>query len=219
MRLRPCFQTNALGLLVLSASFVLWVRAASAIDWLVFVVDRSNSISTPEYKLEHDAHVSVLSDPAILAMLGGAKVAIVEFDTAAEVVVNWTSPRAAASTYRLHAPPERGRLTGVGRALLTALDLLHGKPGQRVIDISGDGRENVDFPALQRARERAIRDSVDINGLVILSPEAYKVDEYYESYVATGFVVTVRKWQDFLAALRRKLVLEIALAHPVDPTD
>jgi hypothetical protein len=55
--------------------------------------------------------------------------------------------------------------------------------------------------------------------LVILSPEAYKVDEYYENHVATGFVVTVRKWEDFLAALRRKLVLEIALAHPVDSTD
>jgi Protein of unknown function (DUF1194) len=114
MRLRPCFQTNALGLLVLSASFALSARPASAIDWLVFVVDRSNSISAREYKLEHDAHVSVLSDPAILAMLGGAKVAIVEFDTVAEVVVNWTSPQAAASTYRLHAPLERGRLTGVG---------------------------------------------------------------------------------------------------------
>lgn len=98
---------------------------------------------------------------------------------------------------------------------------------RRVIDISGDGpdegRDRVDaVRSLQHAREGALSEGITINGLVLPSKQvAYPpiswggigATRFYTDAVIGGegaFVVEVGDQTDFMPALRRKLVREIA---------
>lgn len=199
----------ALGLLVgLAAS------PALAVDWLVFVVDRSRSIDPRELALQRSAYVRLLTDEAVQQALGEAKVAIVEFDTRAEVVVDWSDPSSAARAYRHKAPDGRRGQTGISDAMTTALALLAGKGGRMVIDVSGDGRENVDPLLLAETRAAAGRQLIEINGLAIVTEEMPDIDRYYRERVVNGFVLPVEKRADFFKALKQKFLLEVAGRHP-----
>ena len=123
--------------------------AAALVDWLVLLVDSSGSIDADEYRLQHEAYITVLRDPDIGLLLEGAHVAIVEFAELPEVIVDWSAdPERAAGAYEAHsrrvAWPGPASTTGIARALGLALDMLEDKPGRKVIDISGDGSDNVD---------------------------------------------------------------------------
>ena len=103
----------------------------------------------------------VLRDPHLASLLEGAQVAIVEFAEVPEVIVDWIEQaEQAAAAYAAHqrsvAWPGPASTTGIARALGLALDMLEGKPGRRVIDISGDGSDNVDWvAAVWSQRDRA----------------------------------------------------------------
>jgi Protein of unknown function (DUF1194) len=211
--MRPRRHAPALAAALLLAQ-LLWPPAALAIDWLVLVVDRSNSIDDRELALQRRAYARLLSDPTVDAALDGAKVAIVEFDTASEIVVGWTEPRAAAQAYRRKSPDGLRGQTGIGDALAKALALLSGKGGRLVIDVSGDGKENVDPGLLAAARSLAAERSIEVNGLAILNDEEPEIDRYYSQNVINGFVLSVDKAGDFLSALKRKLFYEIAGVWP-----
>jgi Protein of unknown function (DUF1194) len=182
----------------------------AAIDWLVLVVDRSKSIDDRELALQRSAYVRLLSDAAVISALDGAHVAIVEFDTRSEIVVDWTDPATAARLYRGKGPDGLRGQTGIGGALTTALALLVGKSGRLVIDISGDGKENVDTALLSAMRAAAGERAVEINGLAIMTPDVPEIDRYYSQQVVNGFVLPVENSDDFQSALRRKLFYEIA---------
>lgn len=200
-----------LAALILSA---LPPRPGWAVDWLVFVVDRSTSVDRRELALQREAYAGLLSDPGVVEALKGTKVAIVEFDTSPEIMVEWTDPESAARAYRRpRSDPFRG-LTGIGKALTRALALLAGKHGRRVIDVSGDGPENVDPRLLAEARAAASAQAIEINGLAIVSEEAPEIDDYFRANVATGFVLRLERREDFLDALKRKLFYEIAGTRP-----
>jgi hypothetical protein len=82
---------------------------------------------------------------------------------------------------------------------------------RRVIDISGDGRNNTGPPPAE-ARKAALDAGIVINGLPILHMEL-DIDDYYEKFIIGGpgaFMVPARDYESFAAAVRRKLVLEIA---------
>ena len=151
--------------------------AAALVDWLVLLVDASGSIDADEYRLQHEAYVRVLRDPHLASLLEGAQVAIVEFAEVPEVVVDWIDkPEQAAAAYAAHqrsvAWPGPASTTGIARALGLALDMLEGKSGRRVIDISGDGSDNVDWvAAVWSQRDRARELFIEINGLAIPTPE------------------------------------------------
>jgi hypothetical protein len=186
----------------------------AAIDWLVFVVDRSKSIDDRELALPRGAYVRLLSDPGVVSALGHTQVAIVEFDTRPEIVVDWTDAQHAARAYRAKPPDGLRGQTGIGGALTTALALLVGKSGRLVIDISGDGEENVDTALLSDMRAAAADRSVEINGLAILTEDTPEIDRYYSRQVVTGFVLPVDESGDFHSALKRKLFYEVAGAGP-----
>ncbi|MGH6885717.1 MAG: DUF1194 domain-containing protein [Geminicoccales bacterium] len=164
--------------------------------------------------------LDVLQDPEIAGLLEGANVAVVEFATAPEVVVAWTDdPKAAARAYAGHtrqlAGPGPASTTGIARALGLALDMLDGKAGRKVIDISGDGPDNVDWISAvwsQRNRARDLR--VEINGLAIPTAEEPAIDVYYAEHVITGFLEISREHQDFERALLMKMHIEIAGRPP-----
>jgi hypothetical protein len=182
----------------------------AAIDWLVFVVDRSNSIDDRELALQRSAYIRLLADPGVISALGDVQVAIVEFDTRAEIVVDWTDPQSAARLYQRKSPDGLRGQTGIGGALGTALALLVGKSGRLVIDVSGDGKDNVDNALLDDMRAAADEQAVEINGLAIMTPDVPEIDRYYSQRVVNGFVLPVEKTDDFQSALKRKLFYEIA---------
>jgi hypothetical protein len=195
-----------------------WIALSSspcaAIDWLVFVVDRSKSIDDRELTLQRSAYVRLLSDASVISALDHAQVAIVEFDTRAEIVVDWTDPATAARSYQAKGPDGLRGQTGIGGALTTALALLAGKGGRLVVDISGDGKENVDSTLLSGMRAAASERAVEINGLAIITPETPEIERYYSQQVVNGFVLPVEDAGDFQSALKRKLFYEVAGAGP-----
>ena len=187
---------------------------AGSLDWLVLVVDRSTSIDGRELALQRDAYARLLSDPGVIEALEGAKVAIVEFDTSPEIMVEWTDPQSAARAYLRRRPDRLRGLTGIGSALTKALALLVGKSGRLVIDVSGDGPENVDPALLAKARAAASAQAIEINGLAIITEEAPEIDHYYRASVVNGFVLSIDRRDDFLDALKRKLFYEVAGSRP-----
>jgi hypothetical protein len=135
--LRRLSLAIAAGLPIVTA---LGAPSAAMVDWLVLLVDASESIDPHDYRLQREAYVDVLQDPAIDSLLEGARIAIVEFATTPQVVVAWTDDsRRAARAYAAHTRDIRGpgphSLTGIARALEVALDMLEDKAGRRVIDI------------------------------------------------------------------------------------
>jgi Protein of unknown function (DUF1194) len=189
---------------------------AALVDWLVLVVDVSASIDEHEYQLQQQAYVNVLRDPGIGALLEGARIAIVEFGTTPALVVAWVDdPVLAAGMYAGHSRPINGPgptgTTGIARALGLALDLVEDKAGRRVIDISGDGPDNVDrVSAVWSQRDRARDLRVEVNGLAIPTAEEPGVDLYYAENVITGFLEISREHVDFERSLLMKLNIEIA---------
>jgi Protein of unknown function (DUF1194) len=207
------------GARLLGAS-LLWLglsQPCAAVDWLVLVVDRSKSIDERELALQRNAYIRLLSDADVIHALGPAKVAIVEFDTRPEIVVDWTDPATAARAYRRKAPDGLRGQTGIGGALTTALAMLAGKSGRLVIDVSGDGRDNVDHTLLAEARAAATSRAVEVNGLAIVTRDTPEIDRYYSNDVVNGFVLSVEQQGDFLNALKRKLFYEVAGRRPASP--
>jgi Protein of unknown function (DUF1194) len=190
--------------------------SAAVVDWLVLLIDVSKSIDWREYRLQRQAYVNVLQDPDLGVLLQGARIAIVEFATRPQVVVAWTNDAGrAARVYAEHSGGLRGpgpaSLTGIARALALALDMLEGKAGRKVIDISGDGPDNVDsFAGVWSQRDQARRLRVEINGLAIPTPEEPTIDLYYAENVITGFLEISREHVDFERALWTKMHIEIA---------
>jgi Protein of unknown function (DUF1194) len=195
---------------ILFALIALSSPPCAALDWLVLVVDRSKSIDDRELALQRRAYIKLLSDPSVVSALGETRIAIVEFDTRPEIVVGWTDAAGAARAYRAKAPDGLRGQTGIGAALTTALALLTGKSGRLVIDISGDGKENVDNGLLSDMRAAADDRSIEINGLAILNGDTPEIDRYYAHEVVNGFVVPVERADDFERALKRKLFYEVA---------
>ena len=88
-----------------------------------------------------------------------------------------------------------------------------------MIDISGDGPNNQGLLA-PIARDRVLADGLVINGLPLMTQDILSerwgipdLDIYYENCVIGGpgaFVLPVLSWDAFEAAVKRKLLLEIA---------
>jgi hypothetical protein len=134
--------------------------------------------------------------------------------------VGWTLVGDAADAERVAAAIETAPrvLFGGGTSISGAIDygvgVLAKSPfqGQRhVIDVSGDGANNRGR-AVQEARDEAVQTGITINGLPILTLEP-ELDTYYQQNVIGGpgsFMIAVQQYEAFAAAVRRKLITEIA---------
>jgi hypothetical protein len=124
------------------------------------------------------------------------------------------------------APLVRFRGTSISGVLEFVAPLFEGNGYEgfrRVIDISGDGPNNMGGP-LAPVREAVLAKGITINGLPIMirpSPSGYGgrsgLDIYYEDCVIGGpgaFIVPVDAPEQMTDAIRRKLVLEIAGLPP-----
>jgi hypothetical protein len=228
----PAFATAPLSP---AAAEPVEVQAALPVDVaLVIIVDVSLSMDPGEQVLQRDGYVEAFRHPDLVSTIANGlfqriAVAYVEWGSAIDqsVVLPWTIVEDAASAEsaaaRLAATPiRRSRSTSISAAIDFAVGLLEEAEVEairRVIDVSGDGPNNDGRPVLE-ARADALAQGITINGLpVMLRPMGFspwsipELDHYYTDCVIGGpgaFVLPVKDPADFKAAIRQKLLLEIA---------
>lgn len=205
---------------------------------LVLAVDISRSMDFEEQKLQRAGYVEAFRHPEVIAAIGSGmigRIAVTYLEWAGPGtqlhVVPWTLVEDTQSAHvfadaMAAAPISRERHTSISTGLVTAAGLLAASPfaGLReVIDVSGDGPNNMGPPVLE-ARQAVLDRGVTINGLpIMLRPgggffNVHDLDVYYENCVIGGpaaFLVTVKSADRFAVAIRRKLVLEIAGRTPM----
>jgi hypothetical protein len=202
--------------------------AAEEVDvQLVLAVDASGSVDMYRFDLQKRGYAAAFRHPKVLAAVrSGISQAI------AVTMHQWTGPRLqvhvvpwmvvkdAASAEALAVAIEKAprRLFSGGTSISGAIDysrlILAQSPytaTRRVIDVSGDGANNIGRPA-RIARDEAVRDGITVNGLPILSVEA-DLDTYYFENVVGGpgaVMVPAENYESFADAILRKLIMEIA---------
>lgn len=200
---------------------------------LVLAIDVSRSMDDEELELQRQGYAGAFLHPAIVAAIrGGAqgRIAVTMVEWAGShhqrVIVPWTVIRdeessAAFADAILAAPKLSFNWTSISGAIDFSRSLF-GAGGQRgarrVIDISGDGKDgcgesgNPNDGAIKWVRHVATGLDITINGLPIVNDEK-DVAEWYAAHVIGGpgaFLEVAHSNDDFAAAMRRKLVQEIA---------
>jgi hypothetical protein len=225
------------GILALALVWATALRAsAEAVDLeLILAVDVSGSIDEVEAGLQRDGYLkAIISRSVVGAITAGRhrKIAVTYVEWAGghyqRIVVDWTVIRdmatAKAFAAKLQAEPI---VTAAWTSISGAMDFaikrfaqnLH-KGTRRVVDISGDGRNNSGGPVAP-ARAAVLAKGITINGLPIINdrPNPYgrppdkDLDKYYKTQVIGGkgaFIVVAEGFEAFAEAIRAKLMREIA---------
>ena len=204
--------------------------AATRVDLqLVLAVDASGSVNQARFELQRAGYAAAFRDQAVVQSIRAGT-----FKSIAVTMLQWTGPgqqtivlpwtivRDDESAERVARAIESAprQLFGGGTSISGAIDfsvaqfaLSPWKGGRQVIDISGDGANNGGRRA-HLARDEAISKNIVINGLPILAVEPF-LDDHYRHEVIGGdgaFLIAVQSFEEFPAAVRRKLVLEISSA-------
>ncbi|WP_198670743.1 DUF1194 domain-containing protein [Oceanicella sp. SM1341] len=222
------------------AAEVLPAAAASAepVDLeLVFAVDVSRSMDADEQAVQRDGYAEALTHPAVLSAITSGElrriaIAYLEWGGpwSGRLVLDWTliasEEDARAAAAQLRAVPVRSASgTSISAGLTQAAQLFvdNGFEGtRRVIDVSGDGPNNTGGPVAP-VRDALVAAGIQINGLPVMIKRATgpfslpDLDFYYEDCVIGGpgaFVVPVLEKSGFVAAIRLKMVMEIAALPP-----
>ncbi|APE44878.1 hypothetical protein BOO69_16805 [Sulfitobacter alexandrii] len=205
---------------------------------LVLMVDVSRSMSQAELELQRRGYAEALGSTEVFAavqsgLLQNVALTYVEWAGTQQVVVDWrvvtTRQDLQDFARQLTTKQDPGlRRTSISGALAFGASMIERNQYaglRRVIDISGDGPNNLG-PGVTFARDDVLARGITINGLPLMTDDgAYSqfnlpdLDVYYQSCVIGGpgaFVIPVVQWSDFGDAVKRKLVLEIAGYEP-DP--
>ncbi len=209
---------------------------------LVLAVDISYSMDDGEQRLQRDGYVQAFRSPQVLSAIASGQyrriaVSYVEWAglDARKVIVPWTLINGPASANAFadllqKKPLDNDRRTSISAALEFARAYFKKspfKPTRRVIDISGDGPNNIGRPVTV-VRDETVRQGIVINGLAIMTRPSTvhsrydipNLDRYYAACVIGGvgsFVLPIRSKAEFASAIRRKLVLEISGYQPPVP--
>jgi hypothetical protein len=200
---------------------------------LVIATDVSRSIDYREGVLQREGTAEAFENPEVVkaiqsGALGRIAVAVIDFSSPRfdRVVLDWQiiqdqeSALAFAQKVR-KSPRTPGQRTSISSALELGSLLIEGSAKnivatRKVIDVSGDGPNNDGNP-MSEAHEKTIKLGIVVNGLPVMDESANGyypgLDKYYAGCVAGGrgaFVIVVRSFKDFGAAMRRKLILEVS---------
>ena len=206
---------------------------------LVLAVDVSGSIDSDEILLQRKGYQAAFLHPDVMKAIKSGfygRIAVTYVEWADEgrqkVTIPWTiiennKDAANFANKLVNAKITRMLRTSIGDALLFAASLFeknsyHGI--RRVIDISGDGMNN-QGKSVVAARDLVTSQGIIINGLPILLKDSVrynfygpeKLDLYYEDCVIGGpgsFIVPVKAQNEFVGAIRKKIILEIANSKP-----
>lgn len=194
---------------------------------LILAIDASGSVDDDRFELQKRGFAAAFRSQKVLnAIRAGDHRAIAVFmmqwtgPPQQEVMVPWTYVSDEISAGRvaglIEAAPRR--LMGGGTSISGAIDYsvkamaTSPFPGnKRVIDVSGDGANNIGRPA-EQARDDAVRQGIQINGLPILTVEP-DLDQYYRKSVIGGpgaFAIVAKTYDQYADAILRKLVTEIS---------
>ena len=213
-------------------------KAQNRVDLeLALAVDISLSMDMDELRIQRGGYVAAFRDPEIQKVIVAGlsrRIAVTYFEWAGrsvqKLITPWTvidSPAAAnAFAAALEAAPiSRERMTSISGAMDFAGQLFEQSPYagiRRVLDISGDGPNNNGRPIV-KARDDLLARGIGINGLPIVLKlggtvfDIPNLDIYYADCVIGGpaaFSIPVRSEAEFVPAIRRKLLLEIASVPP-----
>ena len=207
---------------------------------LVIAVDVSRSMDFFEAELQRQGYARAIQHSQFLRAVTESglhgRIAVTYIEWAGthyqKTVADWVMVDGQESAAELAeliqlAPFTHEFRTSIGHAIAYSMALFedNGFAGLRqVIDISGDGANNQGVP-VDEAREAAIAAGITINGLPIMTGRSNpygwltidNLDEYYADCVIGGpgaFLVPVRERSQFIEAIRRKLLLEIAGLTP-----
>lgn len=228
-----CVTFLALTTHMLAASNV---YAETEVDLeLILAVDISGSVDEEEAELLRKGHIAALRDPKVIRAIRGGflgKIAVTYKEWAGyghiETIVGWRiikdkkSAEAFAAKLAL-APYDTASRTAISDMIMASIPAFrdNGIAGsRRVLDLAGDGANNYGLPVI-KARNRAVRQGIVINGIPILSHHydgfkyttAQYLDTYFQKCVIGGmgaFVVVANGFKDFARAIKRKMILEIA---------
>lgn len=218
------------------AVFVFGVAAQAAQVGLklALLVDVSGSVSTTEFGIQRSGYSAAFRSAAVQNAIanglsgtdGKVAVTLIYWSTTSVVAVPWTTVSTAAQANALAdaidaaaRPGTIGGSTGIGQAINFGKARIDAGPTSvaTVMDVSGDGEENVNNLAfLQFARDNALATGVDtINGLVIGSET---LRTYYQNNVIGGtnaFARRVDSFDDFGPAVEDKIIEEITNVVPL----
>ncbi len=190
----------------------------------MLAVDNSLSVNQREYDLQIRGIADGFRDPDVVnAILShdGVAISIVLWSNhrQQETGIRWTlldsmeSVLAFADRVAAVRRIEVSGGTGLGSALayaLRSIDANRFAGERRVIDVSGDGQNNMGVSPAE-IRDRAVALGVTVNGLAILDEEPW-LDRYYAASVIGGpgaFLEVAADYDSFARAMRRKLRREI----------
>jgi hypothetical protein len=239
MMVRACLTHLAAGLALAWTLVVLppQARAETEVDLaLVIAVDISFSMDTDEQALQREgfaqAFRSKLVHDAIRGgMLGRIAVTYMEWAGSPDqkVIVPWTildnSESLMAFADKVATTPlRRAQRTSISGAIDFGVKLLEESgvtATRQVIDVSGDGPNNQGRFVME-ARQEALAKGITINGLpIMLRKPGYldipELDVYYRDCVIGGqgsFMVPVRERDQFIEAIKTKILLEVANLMP-----
>lgn len=216
----------------------LWTGTAEAAcrQALALGLDISGSVDAAEHVLQRRGLATALTSAAVQEVLfapGAApiRVAIYEWSGPSDqtMIVPWTdiadTSALARVTGRLQSVPRPAQspTTAIGNAMQYGFALLAPQTDcwKRTLDISGDGKANTG-PLPQTITLPTDLSDVTLNALVIGSPEraggggnagVQELSSYFDAYVLRGdaaFVEVALGFEDYAAAMKRKLLRELA---------
>ncbi len=196
---------------------------------LVLAVDVSTSVDATEFNLQRQGYVDAFNSASIASAIssgayGQIAVSLVYWSTGQTTAVPWTLIDGNAGTTAADfatlvngaaRPGTIGNTTGIAGAIDYSQGLIAGiagyEPTRSVIDVSGDGGENVATDqAVRDARDAAVGAGTAINGLAIGTAGLLT---YYTDNVIGGsgsFALQATNFATFGAAIDDKLVREIS---------
>lgn len=215
----------------LAAAMIMAGSSAAALDpavdlTLVLALDSSASVDAEEHALQRGGLAAAFRDRAVAEAIAAGPlkriaVAVVEWagESQQVLVVDWTLVAGADGALGL-----ADRIDSLERAIPTGATSIAGalafgtallrtapfEPTRRVIDLSGDGRNN-QGRNVEDVRRVVLAQGVTVNGLAILN-EHPTLDRYFQERVIGGagsFVEVAHDYDAYVGAIRRKLVREI----------
>ncbi len=193
---------------------------------LVLALDSSASVDAKEFKLQLRGLARAFRDRDVSTAIGhlaplGVAVAVVQWGGAGEtrLIIPFTvlNSKAEAIAFGLRIAHSRRRIRATDTSITTAiqdgqklLDENQFDGQRRVIDISGDGRDNSGLD-IEAARQSVNRAHITVNGLPIAADES-SVTKYYREHVIVGadsFVEPALDFDDYARAIKAKLLREL----------
>ena len=204
---------------------------------LCLAVDGSGSIQEDEFAFQRLAYAQAVSDPQVVDIMtggyeGAIAIALMEWGGAESMhpIVDWTLIETAADAKAfadavVAAPRRAFGWNSISNAIAFCQQWMEGNGYdgfRKVIDVSGDAGQRGGLP-LPFARELALDAGIVINALALnyrsggmTGPGGSALVDHFRNDVIGGmgaFALAVDKEEEFVDALIRKLILEIASAE------